>query len=118
LSLDDFFLCLLDLQGQQQKGKIMTDQQKELVCYSNTSDPVALGLMADIALSALDSSFTPPALDESTELRIGGRSKISQKMAISSLTCYNGKDSISIALSASGDMRQCTSRTQLPKFNG
>ena len=96
----------------------MSDQQQTLECYSNTSDSKSLGLMADIALSALSADFTPPNLDETKVLNVGGRAELSQEMAILSLLCKNGDDSISIALSASGDNAPTQKNDTTPKFNG
>lgn len=96
----------------------MSDQQQTLECYSNTSDSESLGLMADIALSALSADFTLPGLDETKVLNVDGRAELSEKMAISSLLCKNGSDSISIALGASGDNAPTQAPDTAPKFNG
>ncbi len=97
----------------------MTDQQlQNIECYSNTSDQAALGFMADIALSALSSGFTPPDLDDSAELSVGGRSELAKEMAISSIICINGNESVSISLNAAGDNAPAQKRDTTPKFNG
>jgi hypothetical protein len=92
----------------------MTDKQKELVCYSNTSNPESLGFMADIALSALSPDFTLPDLDASKILSVGGRSDAQ----FSSIVCKHGDESISIALRAMGDSAPKPELDTTPKFNG
>jgi hypothetical protein len=91
----------------------MTDKQKELVCYSNTSNPESLGFMANIAILALSPDMLPD-LDASKILSVGGRSDAQ----FSSIVCKHGDESISIALRAMGDSAPKPELDTTPKFNG